>query len=133
MSKNMNQLTCIAIDDEPLALGLMEQYISRIPSLKLLKTFEDAISGSEYIQRHPVDVLFLDINMPDISGIELARSLKNRPMLIFTTAYKTFAFEGFELEALDYLLKPIDFGRFNKAVEKAVDFKQYKQSESNQP
>jgi two-component system LytT family response regulator len=128
----MNQLTCIAIDDEPLALGLISEYISRVPALKLLKTFEDAISGSEYIQRNTVDVLFLDINMPDISGIELARSLVKRPMIIFTTAYKNFAFEGFELEAIDYLLKPIDFDRFKKAVDKAVDFSTYKHAEQNQ-
>jgi len=129
----MNQLTCIAIDDEPLALGLVSEYISRLPALKLLKTFEDAISGSEYIQRNSVDLLFLDINMPDISGIELARSLVKRPMIIFTTAYKNFAFEGFELEAIDYLLKPIDFDRFKKAVDKAVDFKNYKNAEQTEP
>lgn len=127
----MNQLTCIAIDDEPLALGLISQYIARIPSLKLLKTFEDAISGSEYIQRNAVDLLFLDINMPDISGIELARSLERRPMIIFTTAYKSFAFEGFELEAIDYLLKPIDFERFKKAVDKAIDFNSYRSPSQN--
>ncbi len=128
----MNQLTCIAIDDEPLALGLISEYISRMPALKLLKTFEDAISGSEYIQRNPVDILFLDINMPDISGIELARSLEKRPMIIFTTAYKNFAFEGFELEAIDYLLKPIDFERFKKAVDKAIDFNSYRNAAQNQ-
>jgi DNA-binding LytR/AlgR family response regulator len=128
----MNQLTCIAIDDEPLALGLISEYISRMPALKLLKTFEDAISGSEYIQRNPVDILFLDINMPDISGIELARSLEKRPMIIFTTAYKSFAFEGFELEAIDYLLKPIDFERFKKAVDKAIDFNSYRSTAQTQ-
>ncbi|MGN6180070.1 MAG: LytR/AlgR family response regulator transcription factor [Mucilaginibacter sp.] len=124
----MNQLTCIAIDDEPLALGLISEYISRLPALKLLKTFEDAVSGSEYVQHNAVDLLFLDINMPDISGLELARSLENRPMIIFTTAYKKFAFEGFELEATDYLLKPIDFERFKKAVDKAIDFNAYRSS-----
>lgn len=129
----MNQLTCIAIDDEPLALGLISQYIARIPTLKLLKTFEDAISGSEYIQRNTVDLLFLDINMPDISGIELARSLEKRPMIIFTTAYKNFAFEGFELEAIDYVLKPIDFERFKKAVDKAIDFNNYRNASQKQP
>jgi two-component system, LytTR family, response regulator len=124
----MKQLTCIAIDDEPLALGLVKEYLSRLPSLKLLASFEDAISGSEYMLHNTVDLLFLDINMPDISGIELARSLKKRPMIIFTTAYKNFAFEGFELEAIDYLLKPIDFARFKKAVDKAIDFNDYRQA-----
>jgi two-component system LytT family response regulator len=122
----MKQLTCIAIDDEPLALELLEQYISRFPSLKLLHTFEDAISGSEFIKGNQVDLLFVDINMPDISGIELVKSLDPKPMIIFTTAYKNYAFEGFELQAVDYLLKPIDFDRFSKAVEKAVDFHRYK-------
>src|SRR5207253_2068783 len=70
--------------------------------------------------------LFIDINMPDITGLDLVRSLADRPMIIFTTAYKNFAFEGFELEALDYLLKPIDFSRFTKAVEKAAEYSQYK-------
>src|ERR1700744_3383437 len=122
----MRQLTCIAIDDEPLALDLIEKHVSRLPALKLLKTFEDAISGSEYIQHTPVDLLFVDIDMPDITGIELVRSLKEKPIIIFTTAYKNFAFEGFELQALDYLLKPIDAKRFAKAVEKAIDYYKYK-------
>ncbi|MBD1391545.1 LytR/AlgR family response regulator transcription factor [Mucilaginibacter glaciei] len=122
----MKQLTCVAIDDEPLALNLIEEYISRLPSLKLLKTFDDAVSGSEYIKANPVDILFVDINMPDITGIELVRSLEKKPMVIFTTAYKNFAYEGYELQALDYLLKPIDFDRFNKAIEKAVDYYRYK-------
>jgi two-component system LytT family response regulator len=124
----MKQLTCIAIDDEPLALELLEKHILRIPALKLVRTFEDAISGSEFIKQNPVDLLLLDINMPDITGLELVRSLVDKPMVIFTTAYKNFAYEGFELEALDYLLKPIDFDRFNKAIDKALDFFQYKHS-----
>jgi DNA-binding LytR/AlgR family response regulator len=129
----MRQLTCIAIDDEPLALDLIEEYVSWLPSLKLLKTFEDAVSGSEFIQHNAVDLLFVDINMPDITGIELVRSLIKKPIVIFTTAYKNFAFEGFELEVLDYLLKPIDFERFSKAIEKAIDFDQYKSAILQQP
>ncbi|QJD96295.1 response regulator transcription factor [Mucilaginibacter robiniae] len=124
----MTKLKCVAIDDEPLALALMEQYIAKFPALQLLKTFEDAISGAEYLKQNVVDLLFVDINMPDITGIDLVRSLDPRPMVIFTTAYKNFAFEGFELEALDYLLKPIDLNRFGKAVEKAQEFYQYKQN-----
>src|SRR6185437_8556697 len=84
------------------------------------------ISGAEFLKRTPVDLLFIDINMPDITGIDLVRSLEHKPIIIFTTAYKNFAFEGFELEAIDYLLKPIDFKRFTKAVEKAIDYYQYK-------
>lgn len=119
-------LKCIAIDDEPLALELIRTYVDRRPDLQLSHTFEDAISGAEYLSTAQVDLIFLDINMPDISGIDLAKALKSKPMLIFTTAYKQFAFDGFELEAVDYLLKPIDFDRFSKAVDKAIELKKYK-------
>src|SRR5476651_821926 len=125
----MTPLKCIAIDDEPLALELMRKYIAKFPSLQLVQCFEDAISGAEFLSHTPIDLLFVDINMPDITGIDLVRSLADKPMVIFTTAYKNFAFEGFELEALDYLLKPIDIKRFGKAVEKAVEFKQYKNTQ----
>ena len=118
----MMSLKCIAIDDEPLAIELISTYVSRVPGLELLHTFEDAVSAVEYIEKTPFDLLFLDINMPDISGIDLARALSKKPMIIFTTAYKQFAFEGFELEAIDFMLKPIDFQRFGKAVNKAIDY-----------
>jgi len=116
------KLKCIAIDDMPFALELIRIYASRIPALQLVQTFEDAISGAEFLNHNPVDPLFIDINMPEISGLDLVRALQVKPLVIFTTAYKNFAFEGFELEALDYLLKPIEFERFAKAVQKAVDF-----------
>ncbi len=115
-------LKCIAIDDEPLALELIKQYINRVPELQLVQTFDDAITGGEFLRMNTVDLLFIDINMPDITGIELVRSLKDKPPTIFTTAYKKFAFEGFELEAVDYLLKPISFERFQKAVQRVIDF-----------
>ncbi|CAM4329045.1 two component transcriptional regulator, LytTR family [Pedobacter westerhofensis] len=120
------RLKCVAIDDEPLAVELISTYISRFPDLEILQTFEDAVSGAEYMNRNEIDLLFLDINMPDISGIDLARALDKKPMIIFTTAYKQFAYEGFELQAVDYLLKPIDFDRFTKAVNKALDYYRYK-------
>ncbi|WP_114939740.1 LytR/AlgR family response regulator transcription factor [Mucilaginibacter endophyticus] len=119
-------LKCIAIDDEPLALRLINDYVSRFPALQMVNTFEDAISGAEFLKHNPVDLLFVDINMPDITGIDLVRSLDVKPMVIFTTAHKNFAYEGFELEALDYVLKPIDIKRFTKAVEKAVDYYKYR-------
>ncbi|NRF39800.1 LytTR family DNA-binding domain-containing protein [Pedobacter foliorum] len=119
-------LTCVAIDDEPLALELIHSYVARMPDVQLLGVFEDAISGIEYLDRKNPDLIFLDVNMPDISGIELAKALKEKPMIIFTTAHKQFAFDGFELEAVDYLLKPIDFERFSRAVYKAIDLKKYK-------
>lgn len=122
----MKQLKCIAIDDEPLALKLIREYVSRFPALQMVRTFDDAITGAEFLEKSPPDLLFIDINMPDISGVELVRSLQQKPMVIFTTAYRNFAFEGFELEAIDYLLKPIDFNRFSKAVEKALAHYQYK-------
>lgn len=124
-------LKCVAIDDEPLALELIRSYISRLPDLKLVNTFEDAISGAEYLSITDIDILFLDINMPDISGIDLAKALVSKPMIIFTTAHKQFAFDGFELEAVDYLLKPIDFERFSKAVYKAIDIKRYRNNVIN--
>ena len=122
------QLKCIAIDDEPLALELIKQYVDRVPELQLVQTFDDAITGGEFLRANTVDLLFIDINMPDITGIELVRSLKNKPATIFTTAYKKFAFEGFELEAVDYLLKPISFERFLKAVKRVIDFHAVKNS-----
>lgn len=122
----MRPLKCIAIDDEPLALKLIREYVLRTPLLQMLRTFDDAITGGEFLKKTPVDILFIDINMPDITGIDLVRSLEKKPIVIFTTAYKNFAYEGFELEALDYLLKPIDFKRFSKAVEKAIAYYQYK-------
>ncbi len=119
-------LKCIAIDDEPLALELIKEYCAKIPELSLTQCFEDAISGAEFLNKNVVNLLFLDINMPDITGIELVKSLKDRPLIIFTTAYKNFAFEGFELDALDYLLKPFEFNRFLKAVQKAIDYFNFK-------
>lgn len=119
-------LKCIAIDDEPPALVLLRQYIAQVPDIHLLQTFDDAISGSEFLGQNPVDLLFIDINMPDISGLDLVRSLEVKPMIIFTTAHKKFAIDGFELDAVDYLLKPISFERFSKAVVKAVEYYDYK-------
>jgi len=120
------QLKCIAIDDEPLALELIQEFVSRLPQLKLMHTFDDAISAVELLRNTKVDLLFIDINMPDITGIDLVRSLQERPLIIFTTAHKQFAIEGFELDAVDYLLKPINFERFSRAVNKAVDYYKYK-------
>ncbi|MDF2189588.1 LytTR family DNA-binding domain-containing protein [Paraflavitalea sp. CAU 1676] len=119
-------LRCIAIDDEPPALALIREYVSKFPALQLVQTFDDAISGAEYLRQQPVDLLFIDINMPDITGLDLVRSLQERPLIIFTTAYKKFAHEGFELDAVDYLLKPISFERFSRAVQKAIEFHEYK-------
>lgn len=119
-------LRCVAIDDEPLALQLIQTYVARFPGLELVQVFEDALSGVEYLKQNSVDLLFVDVNMPDITGVELVRSLVTRPMVIFTTAYRNYAFESYELQAIDYLLKPIDYSRFAAAVERAIDFYKYK-------
>ncbi len=124
------QLKCVAIDDEPLALEIIKKYISEFPALQLLHTFEDAVSGAEFLTKNKIDLLFIDINMPDITGVDLVRTLTDKPMVIFTTAHKNFAYEGFELQALDYLLKPIDHKRFAAAVDKAVEYYKYKTGEA---
>lgn len=126
-------ITCIAIDDEPPALLLLTQYIAQFNQLQLVHTFSDAISGSEYLRNNPVDLLFIDINMPDITGLDLVKSLEQKPMIVFTTAYKKFALEGFELDAIDYLLKPVSPERFAKAVNKAVEYHQFKNQTVPQP
>ncbi|QNF32108.1 response regulator transcription factor [Adhaeribacter swui] len=117
---------CVAVDDEPLALDVISAYVAKIPALTLVQTFDDAIAASEFLRTTAIDILFVDINMPDITGIDLVRSLEKKPLVIFTTAYKNFAYEGFQLEAIDYLLKPIAFDLFLKAVNKALDFMEYK-------
>ena len=119
-------MRCVAIDNEPLAQQLMKAYIERTPSLQLVQVFEDAVTAAEFLQNHPVDLLFVDIQMPDISGLDLVKTLEARPMIIFTTAHRKFALEGFELQAVDYLLKPVSFERFTKAVAKAEEYHKFK-------
>lgn len=127
------QLKCIAIDDEPLSLALIQEYVSRFPALRLVQTFDDAISAAEFLRQTPVDLLFVDINMPDINGIDLVRSLTVKPVVIFITAHRKFAVEGFELEALDYLLKPLNFDRFSRTIQRALEYHQYKQQSGTLP
>jgi len=122
------KLRFVAIDDEPLALELIKGYALQFPEIEMVQMFDDAVSGVEFLRHNNIDLLFVDINMPDINGLDLVKSLGYKPIVIFTTAYKKFAFDGFELDALDYLLKPIDFKRFSKAVEKAIDYYHYKHS-----
>lgn len=111
-------LKCIAVDDEPLALDIIRDYISQVPFLKLLKTFKDGISTVEFLSANNVDLLFLDIEMGGLSGTQLLRSLHKKPKVIMTTAYRNYAFDAFELDVTDYLLKPFTFERFLKAVDK---------------
>ena len=115
------EVHCLAIDDEPLALDIITEYISRVPFLKLVKTFDNALDSIDFIKNNIVDLLFLDIQMEALTGIQLIRALKDRPEVIFTTAYDSYAIEGFELDAADYLLKPFSFERFIKAVDKVYN------------
>lgn len=113
-------INCIIIDDEPLAVKLLENHISKIDSLKLVATAKNAIEAYQILQTKPVDLMFLDIEMPNLNGIEFLKSLHQKPKTIFTTAYREFAIEGFELEAVDYILKPITFERFFKSVDRVL-------------
>jgi DNA-binding LytR/AlgR family response regulator len=115
-------IRCIAIDDEKLALELLVDDIRKVPFLELVKTCRSGFEAMDLLQREKVDLLFLDIQMPDISGIQFLKSLASRPLVIFTTAYEKYALEGFELDVIDYLLKPYTFERFLKAVNKAREF-----------
>jgi two-component system, LytTR family, response regulator len=114
-------ISCIAIDDEPLALDIIRDYCSKVASLNLMKTFDNAIESIEYIRSNKVDLIFLDIQMEELTGIQLLNALKNRPFVIFTTAYERYAIQGFELDVVDYMLKPISFERFIKGVNKVFE------------
>jgi DNA-binding LytR/AlgR family response regulator len=114
-------IRCIAVDDEPLALDILESYISKLPYLQLVKTCSSATEAMQVLQEEQVDLMFLDIEMPELTGIQFLNILKNQPLVIFTTAYPEYAMEGFNHDAVDYLLKPIPFDRFLKAVTKAQE------------
>lgn len=113
-------LTCIIVEDEPLARNLLTQYVLKTPSLTLHQAFSNPLEAMAFLQNTPTDILFLDIQMPEITGITLLKILQKKPIVILTTAYSEYAIEGYELDVTDYLLKPITFERFLKAVEKAT-------------
>lgn len=123
---------CIAIDDEPLALQLIQEYCAKISFLKLGKTFTNTDEAIAYMQENKTDLLFLDIQMPDISGIQFYKNLSEKPPVIFTTAYKDFAVEGFNVDAVDYLLKPFEYDRFLKACYKAKEYIEFLSSQEVQ-
>jgi two-component system, LytTR family, response regulator len=112
-------LNCLIVDDEPLARNLLSDYVRKVPSLHLAGTFEGPLPAIEFLKTTPVDLLLLDIQMPDITGIGLLKVLPVKPLVIFTTAYSEYALDGYELDVVDYLLKPISFERFLKAINKA--------------
>ena len=117
------KINCIAIDDEPLALDILKAYCAKVPFLNLVGTFTNAIDTLEYLRHNTVDLMFLDIQIEELTGIQLLNSLKNKPLVIFTTAYDQYAIQGFDLDILDYMLKPIAFDRFVKGVNKALEYK----------
>jgi DNA-binding LytR/AlgR family response regulator len=117
----VNMASCMIIDDEPLSRDVLRKYIAEVTDLEIVAECSDAIEASHHLNKGGVDLLFLDINMPGLSGISFARSLTLSPLIIFTTAYPEFAVEGFELDATDYLVKPYSFERFLKAVNRALE------------
>lgn len=126
------KIKCIAVDDEPLALVKMRKYIERIPALELVADFDNAFDAINFLRKNSVDLLFLDIQMEEFSGIQLLEAMKERPMVIMTTAYDEYALKGYELDVLDYLLKPIDFARFKLAVERAQQQYQLRRQQSEE-
>jgi len=122
-------IKAIALDDEPPALDVLQSFCDKIDSIDLQKTFTNSDDAFKYLKKYPVDLLFLDINMPSISGIDFYKKLPHKTMVVFTTAYSEYAVEGFTLSATDYLLKPFSFSRFQKAVEKA--YSQWKTQNQN--
>ena len=115
-----NKINCLIIDDEPPAREILKQHIAGVEALELVGACSNAVEGVSFLKEHPVDLLFLDIQMPQLLGTNFIRTLKSPPKVIFTTAYRKYAVEGFELDAVDYLLKPISFERFLKAVNKVL-------------
>ncbi len=115
------KIKCVAIDDEPLALEIIKNYSEKVPFLDLIMTFDNALESIDFLKNNKVDLLFLDIQMEELTGIQLLNILKVKPNVIFTTAYDSFAIAGFELDAIDYLLKPISFERFLKAANKVYE------------
>ena len=115
-------MKCLIVDDEPLAIDVIKSHLANNNQLELVGTCNNAIQAAEMLRNNDVDLLFLDIQMPEVTGIDFFKSLENPPLVIFTTAYAEYAVEGFELDAIDYLLKPISRDRFDKAIQKAQEY-----------
>ncbi|MEM6264811.1 MAG: LytTR family DNA-binding domain-containing protein [Bacteroidota bacterium] len=122
MPSSRDQLNCLIVDDEPLAREGLAGYVAKIPFLKLVGVAENAFEAMEMIHSHEIDLMMLDIHMPELTGIEFLKSLTDPPIVVFTTAYPSYALEGYQLDVLDYLVKPISFDRFMRAATKARDF-----------
>lgn len=119
-------LTCIAVDDEPLALALLEDNISKVPNLKLVSSCTDAFEATKALQQQQVDLIFIDIQMPGLTGLQFIKSLAQKPMVILITAYKQYALDSYDLDVVDYLVKPVALDRFLKACNKATELHQLK-------
>jgi DNA-binding LytR/AlgR family response regulator len=115
-------IKCLTIDDEPLALNKMSNYVMKTPFLELIADCRSGFEAIDYLSKYRIDLIFIDINMPDINGLDFVKSLQNKPQIIFTTAFSEYAFEGFKVNALDYLLKPIGYTDFLKAANKARNY-----------
>lgn len=127
------RLKCLVVDDEPPAREVIRRYIECVPTLQLVGECGNALQALAFLQQHTVDLIFLDIRMPQLNGTDFLKSVKNPPTVIFTTAHAEYALEGYELDVLDYLLKPIQFDRFIKAVNKAFIFKGQQAVETKAP
>lgn len=131
----MKKIKCIITEDEPLAVNVLKNYIQRVPYLELMAVFKEAFSTEKYLQKEKIDLIFLDIHLPQLKGLDFLRTLRYPPVVIITTAYHQYALEGFELSVADYLMKPISFDRFASAVNKAtklIDVSTTSQSEKKE-
>ena len=126
----MKKLSCIIVDDEPVARKILHEFVEQVPFLHLQGKFENAMKAEAFLKSNDIDIMFLDIEMPKISGLQLLKTIDKAPLVILTTAFPQYALEGYELEVIDYLLKPIAFNRFIKAVHKARDYRQMQQANS---
>ena len=123
-------ITCITIDDEPLALKQLDNYVKKTPFLQLTGSFHSATEAKAFINEHPVEVIFTDINMPDCSGLQFVKELENPPLIVFSTAYEEYAVESFRVDAIDYLLKPYSYQDFLKAALKVKQYHEWKSTEN---